>query len=68
MIFDLVVNLFESVLFIYFLYSLSKTHKQNAVLYSWIAIIANFTIISTINIFSPSESLLFIVFVLIYFL
>jgi len=33
-----------------------------------VAIIANFTIISTINIFSPSESLLFIVFVLIYFL
>lgn len=68
MIFDLVINLFESMLFIFFLYSLPLTHKPNSIWLSIGAVIINFAAMSAVNYFSPSQSLFFTVFTAFYFL
>lgn len=66
--FDVCINVFEQVLFIFFLYSLNTSHKNNAVVLSIITFVVNFFLISYINQFSISQSLLTIIFDVIFFI
>ncbi len=65
--FNICVNIFEQALIVFFLYSLNADHKKNAALLSVITIVINFLLITCINQFSISQSLLTILFDLIFF-
>lgn len=66
--FDILVNLFEQALFIFFLYSLETEHKERTAACSAFTFIISFLLISYINQFSLSQSLLTIIFDSIYYL
>lgn len=66
--FDICINLFEQALFVFFLYHLNIDHKRNTAILSVITFIVCFLLISYINQFSISQSLLTIIFDLIFFI
>lgn len=66
--FDVCINLFEQALIIFFLYSLNAEHKKNTAVLSVIAFAVSFCLISYINRFSISQSLLTILFDAVYFI
>lgn len=63
--FNILINVFEQSLIIFFLYSLSETHKKHSVFLSIITGIICFMIMTYINSFSISQSLLIVIFVVI---
>lgn len=70
MIFEYAVNLFETVLFTWFLYMLSdrKTNRKKNIIFTVLFIIIDFVFITYINNFLESESLLFILEVLLFYI
>ena len=66
--YDLVINVFEQTLFTAFLFFLSKEHKKNVILYSVIRFSVSLALISYINLFTISDTLLTVVFIMIDYL
>ena len=66
--FDIAVNMFEQALIFFFLYSLTEEHRQHTVPIFMCSFFASFILISYINQFSLSQSLLIVIFDLILFL
>ncbi len=66
--FNICINIFEQASIVFFLYSLNAEHNKNAVVLSVTAFAVNFILITYINQFSISQSLLTIIFDLICFI
>ena len=66
--FGTIVNIFESCLVSWFLYSLCTDHKKHALLYMVLTAVLNFLAINYINQFLPSQSLMFILFTGLYYI
>ena len=65
--FDLLINVFEQALIVFFLYSLTHEHRKNTLVFAFLHFLFSFTLITCINQISISESLLFVLFALISF-
>lgn len=66
--FGILINIFEQALFMFFLYSLNSEHRKNTILYSAFTFLISFLLISYVNQFSLSQSLLTIIFDIIYWI
>ena len=66
--FGTIVNIFESCLVSWFLYSLCTDHKKYALLYMALTAVLNFLAINYINQFLTSQSLMFILFTGLYYI
>ena len=66
--FGILINIFEQALFLFFLYSLSTEHREKTIIYTVLTFIISFLLISYINQFSLSQSLLTIIFDIIYWI
>ena len=64
--FGILINIFEQALFLFFLYSLSTEHREKTIIYTVLTFIISFLLMSYINQFSLSQSLLTIIFDIIY--
>ena len=64
--FGILINIFEQALFLFFLYSLNTEHREKTIIYTLLSFIISFLLISYINQFSLSQSLLTIIFDIIY--
>ncbi len=56
--FETVINIYETLLCTFFLYSLSVTHKEHSIIKACVFVLVQFTFISIVNIYSPSEQYL----------
>jgi len=66
--FGILINIFEQALFMFFLYSLNAEHRDKTIIYTILTFIISFLLITYINQFSLSQSLLTIIFDVIYFI
>ena len=66
MIFDICVNVFESLIDTFFLYSLSVNHKKNTILYSVLLTVIHFCFITAVNYISVSELFLSFFYIVLY--
>lgn len=66
--FGILINFFEQALFMFFLYSLNSEHREKTIIYTIVTFIISFLLISYINQFSLSQSLLTIIFDGIYYI
>ena len=66
MIFDICVNIFESVIDTFFLYSLSLKHKKNTVVFSILLTVIHFVFITAVNYISVSELFLSCIYIVLY--
>ncbi|MBR3151196.1 MAG: GHKL domain-containing protein [Erysipelotrichaceae bacterium] len=65
-LFDLIVNIYECALMVWFLCSLTSKHKKNYRTFSLFTLLVTFLLLTIANMFSPSQSLLLVLFVIVY--
>lgn len=66
--FDVLINIFEQAMIVFFLYSLNSEHREKTIIYSILTFIISFLLISYVNQFSLSQSLLTLIFDTIYYI
>ena len=66
--FGILINIFEQALFMFFLHSLNAEHRDKTIICTILTFIISFLLITYINQFSLSQSLLTIIFDVIYFI
>lgn len=66
--FDVLINIFEQAMIVLFLYSLNSEHREKTIIYSILTFIICFLLISYVNQFSLSQSLLTLIFDTIYYI